>query len=58
MEHEDGYCDVCGCELGAEHPRRTIVAYITRDGRVLCHECWCHALDYGETASTAVPDGR
>lgn len=32
MDHEDGYCDGCGCEL-------VLVAQLTVDGRELCSTC-------------------
>ena len=31
MQHEDGYCDACGCEVDT--------AQLTFDGRALCDEC-------------------
>jgi len=50
MEHKDGYCDGCGCEVtwpGAQ---------LTSDGRELCWECVAGAGD--KTTVARRPEAR
>jgi uncharacterized paraquat-inducible protein A len=39
MEHEDGYCDSCGCQL-------VDVMQLTIDGDAVCNDCATRFAEY------------
>lgn len=55
MDHEDGYCDVCGADM------RDFVAQLTIDGRAICITCatdQSRAAQQGPRRPEARDDGR